>query len=131
VVDDSADAILRSVQQLSASIEAMPEDDLRRDTLIREREALRSRAAALADEHRHPVSVQNEISMILQRLSEIDAFAIKEGYSEKHLKHTIQDPGAYSHNINKLLAQQHEYEVAELEARLAHLRTLEPDEPTP
>ncbi|MGI9585327.1 MAG: hypothetical protein ACR2N7_07020 [Acidimicrobiia bacterium] len=130
-MEDSVDTILRSVRELSASINGLPEDDPKRERLVRERESLREQAAAMADQHRHPVSVENEISMIEQRLAEIDAMTITKGYSEKHLKHTIQDPGAYSHNINKLLAEEHKAEVAELEDRLAHLRTLVPNDQAP
>lgn len=121
---DSIDEILHSVQMLSASIDELAEDDPRRSKLIAERETLRTRAATIADGHRHPVSVENEVSMLEDRLAEITAMSIKQGYSEKHLKHTIQDPGAYSHNINKMLTDEHAHEVAEITARLAHLRSL-------
>lgn len=121
---DSIDDILHSVRKLSASIDDLAEDDPRRATLVAEREALRIRAATIADEHRHPVSVENEVAMLEDRLAEITAMSIKQGYSEKHLKHTIQDPGAYSHNINKMLADEHTREVAEITARLEHLRSL-------
>lgn len=121
---DSVDDILHSVRRLSASIDDLAEDDPRRSKLIAERETLRTLAANIADGHRHPESVENEVSMLEDRLAEIAAMSITEGYSEKHLKHTIQDPGAYSHNINKMLTDEHTHEVAEITARLAHLRSL-------
>ncbi len=128
---DSVDDILHSVQKLSASIDILAEDDPRRAKLIAKRDSLRTRAATVADSHRHPVSIENEISMLEDRLAEITAMNIKQGYSEKHLKHTIQDPGAYSHNINKMLTEEHAHEVAEIAARLAHLRTISLSEETP
>jgi hypothetical protein len=128
---DSVDDILHSVQKLSASIDILAEDDPRRSGLIAERATLRTRAATIADEHRHPVSVENEISMLEDRLAEITAMNINQGYSEKHLKHTIQDPGAYSHNINTMLTEEHAHEVEAITARLAHLRTLPQSEEPP
>lgn len=126
---DSIDDMLRSVRRLSASINSLAEDDPRRPGLIAERKALRTRAAAIADGQRHPVSVENEISMLEDRLAEITAMNITQGYSEKHFKHTIQDPGAYSHNINKMLAEENAAEVADITARLVHLRAhAEPDQ---
>ena len=128
---DSIDDILHSVQKLSASINNLAEGDPRRSGLIAERESLRTQAATIADGHRHPVSVENEISMLEDRLSEITSLNINQGYSEKHLKHTIQDPGAYSHNINKMLTEEHAHEVEEITKRLTHLRTLSEPEDTP
>ena len=129
---DSIDDILHSVQKLSASINNLAEGDPRRSGLIAERESLRTQAATVADGHRHPVSVENEISMLEDRLSEITSLNIKQGYSEKHLKQTIQDPGAYSHNINALLHEEYGPELASIKGQLDRLRKITPrDEPIP
>lgn len=121
------DALVGEIHSLSNRIDGLPEDDPTRRALIDERTALRGRAADMRDELRHPVSVLAEIAMLEDRLDAIDALKISEGYNEKYLNHTVQDPGAYSHAINRLLDEQHAAEIDEITHRLTHLRTLVPD----
>jgi hypothetical protein len=68
--------------------------------------------------------------MLVERLEEIDTLFVRKGYSEKHLTKGFSDPGAYSANINRKLADDHAAEVAEIKQRLAALnetaRTEEP-----
>ena len=89
-----------------------------------ERTRLRNEARDLADRRRHPESIRNEIALLQERLEEIDALKIGKGYSEKWLKQTIQDPSAYSHNLNALITEEHETEVTEITERLSRLRAI-------
>lgn len=108
-------AIANRLSQLSA-------DDPRRTALETEREALRNRVDRLSMTGRHPTSVEREIAAIEARLDEISAMTITEGYQERRGGRNLQDPSAYSANINKLLTAQHAEEVDELTRRLDRLR---------
>lgn len=124
-VNPTIDDIFRKANQLSLELDRMDEDDPRRDSLIRKRDRLRAKAKTLANSKRHPVSVENEIAMLVARLEEIDAQFITKGYAEKHLTKGFSDPGAYSSTINRELAAEHAPEVAEIERRLTELRAIE------
>ena len=121
---DTIDQLLERINRLSASLAADGLTDAERSRLERERDGLRARARELADQRRHPASIEAEITMLEQRLAEIDGFLITKGHSEKYLSRTIQDPSAYSTNINAMLSAQHEDEVSEIRDRLERLREL-------
>lgn len=121
------DAILASILEVSRKLDGLGETDPRRVELERERDALRREAEAISDTLRHPDSVAAEIDMLERRRDEISQMAIGKGYSEKRLNTTIQDPGAYSLDINRRLQENHEEELAAIETRLAHLRALRHD----
>jgi hypothetical protein len=125
-VASEIDELLTTISALSDRIEALGVDDPERADLEGRRDDLRLRARSLADARRHPASIAAEIEMLENRLLEIDQLFITKGYSEKHLHHTIQDPGAYSHTINRLLKAEHEEEITEIRQRLDHLRSIEP-----
>ena len=130
----TSDELLAEAKRLSDELAAMPPNDPRRTTIEDHRAELRSQARELALERRHPVSIQNEITMLEARLDQIARMLIPKGYNEKHLGRTVQDPGAYSRVINRTIAEEHAEEVREIEARLALLRaTLEPtpEDPPP
>ena len=130
----TSDELLAEAKRLSDELAAMPPNDPRRTTIEDHRAELRSQAMELALERRHPVSIQNEITMLEARLDQIARMLIPKGYNEKHLGRTVQDPGAYSRVINRTIAEEHAEEVREIEARLALLRaTLEPtpEDPPP
>jgi hypothetical protein len=119
---DSIDDIYTTIVSLSEQIGNLRSNDPERTRLERERDRMRSQAAAIASEGRHPRSVKLEIEAIEQRLAEIDALLIKEGYMERRAGKNIQDPGAYSVTINHLLAQHHADEVMSLTEQLERLR---------
>jgi len=118
----SIDDIYAEIVSLSQQIARLGADDPERPKLERERERVRSQAAAIATAGRHPKSVELEIEAIEQRLAQIDALPITEGYMERRAGKNIQDPGAYSIVINRLLTQQHAQEVESLTEQLARLR---------
>jgi hypothetical protein len=126
LVVSEIDELLTTISALSDRIDALGGDDPDRLDLEQRRDELRLRARALADAGRHPASIAAEIEMLENRLLEIDQLFITKGYSEKHLHHTIQDPGAYSHTINRLLEAEHQNEITEIRERLDHLRSIEP-----
>ena len=51
---------------------------------------------------------------------------IKKGYSERSTTRKIQDPGAYSHNINALLHSEYDAELEQISRQLERLRKIEP-----
>lgn len=126
----SIDEILDEIRRLSASIDAPATSASDRKRLEARRTELRDEAAAMAARFRHPDSVRTEIELIEHRLAELDAMLIGAGYSEKHLHRTVQDPGAYRYAINRQIEDNHSAEIAELRARLEHLRSNAPD-PSP
>ncbi len=118
------DDLLEEITRISAQIEDLPPGSRRAETLITERTKLRLRARDIADALRHPESVRTEIEMLEGRRAEIAAMRITKGFSERRLGRTIQDPGAYSHDINRRIETEHAAEVAEISERLVHLRSL-------
>jgi hypothetical protein len=126
---NAVDSLVDSIARLSREIEQLDEHDARRRELVAERDRLRDEASAVAEGMRHPVSVANEIAMLEDRLATIEGLKISKGYNEKHLNHTVQDPGAYSHTINRMLDEEHEAEVLTITERLARLRSIADDGP--
>jgi len=80
------------------------------------------RARQLSLAGRHPRSVEAQLETLAARRAEIMDEFIKPGYSEKRGGKLIQDPGAYSHNINKLLQEKAKQELDEIDAQLALLK---------
>lgn len=118
------DDLLEEITRISAQINDLPPGSQRAESLIAERTKLRLRAKNMADALRHPQSVRTEIEMLEERRSEIAGMGITKGFSEKRLGRTIQDPGAYSHDINRRIEAEHAAEVDEISERLTHLRSL-------
>lgn len=123
-MNPTIDDIFREAHAVSLQLDQMSEDDPNRNPLLRKRDRLRAKAHALANSRRHPVSVENEITMLQARLDEIDGLFVTKGYSEKHLTKGFSDPGAYSANINHQLDAEHASEIAEIDRRLAELRKI-------
>jgi hypothetical protein len=74
--------------------------------------------------------VTRQIEALETRRSEIESFFIKKGYSERSTTKKIQDPGAYSHNINALLRTEYASELRTIENQLERLRNIDlSDEP--
>lgn len=128
---DSIDDIYTTIISLSNQLAEMPSDDPRRKQLENERNRLRTQAATIATDGRHPRSVELEIEAIERRLEEIEALLIKEGYMERRSGRNIQDPGAYSSTINRRLTQQHAHEVERLTEQLGRLRRSVADDADP
>ncbi|VAW08053.1 hypothetical protein MNBD_ACTINO01-1662 [hydrothermal vent metagenome] len=118
------DDLFAQISDLSTRIAALDESDPTRKKLERNRVRLRDQAASIADAGRHPESVRLEIESIQNRLAQINGMKITEGYQEKRGGKIIQDPGAYSATINRLLSEHHAEEIEQLTDRLARLRSL-------
>lgn len=118
------DDLLEEITRISVQIDDLPRGSQRAEALVAERTALRRRARDMTDALRHPESVRAEIAMLEDRRAEIAGMGITKGFSEKRLGRTIQDPGAYSHDINRRIEVEHAAEVVEISERLAHLRSL-------
>lgn len=120
----SIDDLLEEITAISAQIDGLAPGSRVSEELIAQRTKLRLRARDMADALRHPESVRTEIEMLEGRRSEIAGMAITKGFSEKRLGRTVQDPGAYSHDINRRIEAEHAAEVGEINERLEHLRSL-------
>ena len=121
-VNPTIDDLFARVQQLSSQLDGMGKDDPQRSQLIAERDRLRDQARAVAGSGRHPLSVEAETAMLVDRLEEIEALFVGKGYSEKYLTKGFSYPGAYSANINRKLADDHAAEIGEIQQRLAALK---------
>lgn len=125
-MNHTTDELLDEIRRLSAAI-ADAADGTAGD-LIARREHLRTEAARRSEALRHPESVRTEVERIERRLAEFEQRLIGAGHSEKHLRTTIQDPGAYRHTINRTLAENDAAEIDMLTERLERLRELLGDE---
>jgi hypothetical protein len=127
---DDIDDLFTQIQSLAEQLEHIPPKDPNRSRLEAERDQLRRRAIAVADAGRHPQSVARQIEALETRRSEIESFFIKKGYSERSTTKKIQDPGAYSHNINALLRAEYASELTTIKNQLERLRNIDlADEP--
>lgn len=127
--DDGTTSNRRAIDELFATITEINEQIASADPetarrLTTERNQLRDRARDMADTRRHPESVAREIEELERRLAAIEALPITQGYSEKYLKTTVQDPGAYAYDINRRIEAEHADDVEEITARLARLRII-------
>ena len=116
------DEIYSTIVSLSEQIADLSTDDPERTRLELERDRVRSQAAHISTAGRHPRSIELEIEAIELRLEQIEAQLITEGYMERRAGKNIQDPGAYSVTINRLLSEHHADEVKSLTEQLERLR---------
>jgi hypothetical protein len=117
------DDLFAQITRISTAIQDLPDGDPERRRLELERDRMRLEATKLADAGRHPESVRLEMLAIEARLDEIERMKITAGYQERRGGKNLQDPGAYSATINRMLEAQYEDEVAELTRRLERLRS--------
>lgn len=90
--------------------------------LTHRKEALQKTARDLSLSGRHPIAVANQIESLERRKAFIEAQFIKPGYAEKRGGKNIQDPGAYSRNINLVLGEKYRTELDEIERQLRLLK---------
>ncbi len=129
---DNVDDILAQVRSLTEQLDRLGPTDRNRNRLETDREQLRQRAARLADAGRHPRSVALQIEALEARLTVMESESIKKGFSERSTTKKIQDPGAYSHNINSMLREKHAKEHATILQQLKRLRAIDlPTDRTP
>lgn len=122
-MNDNIDDLLAEIRTLAHQLEDGSLTAKDRARLERRRDELRDRARDLSLSGRHPQSVELQIESLEKRKAEIEALFIKKGWSEKRLGRTIQDPSAYSHNINKQLTEKYGPELADIDEQLELLRS--------
>jgi hypothetical protein len=122
---DNVDDLFTQIRSLAEQLDRLTPSDPNRSRLEAERDQLRRRAATVADSGRHPQALERQIEALEARQSEIEALFIKKGYSERSTTKKIQDPGAYSHNINMLLHKEYDPELASIAEQLKRLRNIE------
>jgi hypothetical protein len=119
---DSIDELLTEIHTITQRLGNEDLTTRQRQDLIARKEALQDEARDISLTGRHPTSVANQIESLEARRAFINSQYIKPGYTEKRGGKSIQDPGAYSHNINKLLQDKYQPELDEIEEQLALLR---------
>ncbi len=120
LVSISIDQALAELREIAARLEAMPGDDAQRVALEARRDALREAAQAAADLARSPVALRRELEMLERRLRELEGRKIKRSLMERRT--WVNDPSAYSHAINDLIAEGNADEREVIEQRLGLLR---------
>jgi D-alanyl-D-alanine carboxypeptidase len=130
---NTIDELLAEIRSLSARHDS---DDLtakERDRLLSQKTEIQSQARAISASGRHPDSVKRQVETLQARRRAINDLFIKPGYAEKRGGKNIQDPAAYSHNINATLRDKYQIELDDIDTQLAALRPLiaEPDEKKP
>jgi hypothetical protein len=121
-VTDRIDELLGELRAINTRIEDPSATDAERSKLKARKKVIRAQAKKLSLVGRHPASIDLQIASLERRRQEIEALFIKKGWSEKRLGRTIQDPSAYSHNINKELADKYGTELAHIDEQLSVLR---------
>jgi DNA repair ATPase RecN len=127
---DDIDDLFARIRMLAEHLDRLPPSDPNRARLEADRDHLRRQASDLADAGRHPESVARQIDALEARRSEIEKLFIKKGYSERSTTKKIQDPGAYSHNINTLLRDEYGPELKSIQQQLERLREITPRDGT-
>lgn len=129
---DIVDDIFAQIRSLAEQLDRLPPTDPNRARLEADRDQLRQRASVLADSGRHPSSVERQIEALESRQAEIEQMFIKQGYSERSTTKKIQDPSAYSRNINRLLHDEYGAELSSIKEQLDRLRRISfSDDPDP
>jgi len=126
-MSEMIDELYERMLRVTTEIDRLPQDHPKRKGLENERDEMRARAATIFAAGRHPVSVEREIESLQRRLDEIKSMQITEGYQERRGGKNLQDPGAYSSTINRLLDEHHDQEVTTLSERIAYLKRESPD----
>ena len=121
---DPIDELLAEILSISSRLTGLEPDSAEAIQLEGRREELRDLAKRTADAGRHPDSIATQIESLEQRLARIKGMLITQGYSERRQGKVIQDPGAYSHNINKAIEADHATEVEAINDQLARLRAI-------
>ncbi|KAA3641881.1 MAG: hypothetical protein DWP92_00390 [Armatimonadetes bacterium] len=119
---DPIDELLAEIRALSHRISSLGPDDHRTASLVEQREALRIQAQHHMESNRHPVAIATQIAALEHRLSEIESLKIGESWAERRSGPYIQDPSAYSHNINKAIDDEYAAEIASITSQLTRLR---------
>ncbi len=121
---DSIDELLSEIRSLSSQLRGLDSESAEALRLEARKQELRELAQRTADAGRHPESVATQIESLEQRLAQIDGMLITKGFSERRQGKVIQDPGAYSHNINKAIEADHASEVESIKTQLARLKSI-------
>jgi hypothetical protein len=118
---DSIDDLLAELVHLS---ERLGEDDLtpgERVHLEERRSYLRNLARRVDDTSRSRAVLENELGSLRRRLAEIDDRPIGKGWTEKTNTRWLNDPGAYSSQINRIIDDQDRDERAEVVERIGEI----------
>jgi len=120
---DSIDDLLEELVFLS---DRLGRDDLTPDERTRledRRSYLRGVARRADDASRSRAVLENELGALRRRLAEIDDRPIGKGWSEKTNTRWLNDPGAYSSQINRMISDQDRDERARIVERIGEIES--------
>ena len=120
---DSIDDLLAELVDVS---DRLAGDDLttgERTRLENRRTVLRDVARRADDASRARPVLENELGTLRRRLAEIDDRPIGKGWSEKTNTRWLNDPGAYSSQINRMISDQDRDERARIVERIGEIES--------
>jgi len=120
---DSIDDLLAELVDVS---DRLAGDDLttgERTRLENRRTVLRDVARRADDASRTRPVLKNELGALRRRLAEIDDRPIGKGWSEKTNTRWLNDPGAYSSQINRMISDQDRDERARIVERIVEIES--------
>ena len=120
---DSIDDLLAELVDVS---DRLAGDDLttgERTRLENRRTVLRDVARRADDASRSRPVLENELGALRRRLAEIDDRPIGKGWSEKTNTRWLNDPGAYSSQINRMISDQDRDERARIVERIGEIES--------
>ena len=120
---DSIDDLLAELVDVS---DRLAGDDLttgERTRLENRRTVLRDVARRADDASRSRPVLENELGTLRRRLAEIDDRPIGKGWSEKTNTRWLNDPGAYSSQINRMISDQDRDERARIVERIGEIES--------
>jgi len=120
---DSIDDLLAELVDVS---DRLAGDDLtagERTRLENRRTVLRDVARRADDASRTRPVLENELGALRRRLAEIDDRPIGKGWSEKTNTRWLNDPGAYSSQINRMISDQDRDERARIVERIVEIES--------
>lgn len=115
---------------INRSLEQLPGDDPSRRKLESRKEELQTAARLAADRSRDPAALALELTQLRSRLSDLDDRPIGKGWSEKGNYRWVNDPGAYSNVINRMIAEGDGPDRESVEQRIGELEAVLQDSPS-
>jgi hypothetical protein len=117
----TVDELLAEIVTITEALEDPAVGSADRTALETRRDALRDAARRAGDSARSEAGLRNELGTLTERLAEIDGRPIGKGWTEKTSYRWFNDPGAYSSQINRMLAEQDGDERARIVTRIGEI----------
>jgi len=120
---DSIDDLLAELVDLSGRLGGDDLTPAERSRLEDRRSRLRELARRVDDASRSRAVLENELGTLRRRLAEIDDRPIGKGWTEKTNTRWLNDPGAYSSQINRMIDDQDRDERTRIVERIGEIES--------